>query len=69
MVVFTYLYIDMIFAFYRYVDSFSVFTPLYFIVGWLYEHDCLECLMCICFIFWYLYLFSAIEHVPQGKVL
>ena len=30
---------------------------------------CFECLMCMCFVFLYLHLFSAIEHVSHGKAL
>ena len=28
-----------------------------------------ECLICMCFLFLYLHLFSAIEHVSHGKAL
>ena len=30
---------------------------------------CFECLMCMCFVFLYLHLFSAIEHVSHEKAL
>ena len=40
----------------------------------MFQHDyldtcCFECLICICFVFLYLHLFSAIEHVSHGKAL
>ena len=40
----------------------------------MFEHDCLDagcfgCLICMCFVFLCLHLFSAIEHVSHGKVL
>ena len=40
----------------------------------MFEHDCLGtccfgCLLCMCFVFWYLHLFSTIEHVSHGRVL
>ena len=39
-----------------------------------FEHECLDtsyfgCLICMCFIFLYLHLFSTIEHVSNGKAL
>ena len=42
--------------------------------SWMFQHDyldtyCFECLICMCFIFLYLHLFSAIEHVSHGKAL
>ena len=30
---------------------------------------CFECLICMCFVFLYLHLFSAVEHVSHGKAL
>ena len=30
---------------------------------------CFECLICLCFVFLYLHLFSAVEHVSHGTVL
>ena len=43
-------------------------------LSWMFQHDyldtyCFECLKCICFVFLYLHLFSAIEHVSHGKAL
>ena len=39
-----------------------------------FRHDyldtyCFGCLLCMCFVFLYLHLFSAIEHVSHGKAL
>ena len=70
MVVITYVYIDAIFAIHGYVD---IFNP-YLLLNWMFEHDCLDtccfgCLICMCFVFLYLHLFSAIEHVSHGKAL
>ena len=58
------------FAFYGYVDFF--YPPL--LLTWMFEHDCLDtccfkCLICMCFIFLCLHLFSATEHVSHGKAL
>ena len=44
------------------------------LLSWMFEHDCLNtccfgCLICMCFVFLYLHLFSATEHVSHGKVL
>ena len=46
----------------------------FFMLSWMFQHDCLdtycfECLICICFIFLYLHLFSATEHVSHAKAL
>ena len=43
----------------------------FFILNWTF-HDyldtcCFECLICMCFVFLYLHLFSAIEHVSHGR--
>ena len=69
MVGLTYVYIDMILAFYGYI-----FLCPSLLLSWMFEHDCLDtccvgCLICMCFEFLYLHLFSAIEHVLHGKVL
>ena len=45
-----------------------------FMLSWMFQHDyldicCFEFLKCICFVFWYLHLCSAIEYVSHGKVL
>ena len=43
------------------------------LLSWMFEQDCLGtcfgCLVCTCFVFLYLHLFSAMEHVPHGKAL
>ena len=44
------------------------------LLNWMFEHDCLDtccfgCLTCMCFVFLYLHLFSAVEHVSHGKTL
>ena len=43
-------------------------------LSWMIQHDyldtyCLECLICMCFVFLYWHLFSAIEPVSHGKAL
>ena len=45
-----------------------------FMLSWMFQHDYLdtyycECLICMCFVFLYLHLFSAIEHISHGKAL
>ena len=45
-----------------------------FLLSWILDHACLDtcsfgCLICMHFIFLYLYLFSAIEHVSREKAL
>ena len=47
---------------------------LCFMLNWMFQHDylntyCFECLICMRFVFLYLHLFSAVEHVSGGKVL
>ena len=47
---------------------------LLFMLSWVFQHGyldtyCFECLICMCFVFLYLHLFSAIEHVSHGKAL
>ena len=61
MVIVTYLYVDMEFGFYGYF--FSLNTHL--LLSWIFEHDyldtcCFRCLICMCFVFLYLHLFSPI---------
>ena len=68
----TYVCIDTIFAFHRHVDYFSFDPSL--LSNWMFEHDCsftcyFCCLTCMSFVFLYLHLFSAIEHVSHGKAL
>ena len=46
----------------------------FFMLSWMFQHNylgtyCFECLICMCFVFLYLHLFSAIEHVSHGKAL
>ena len=70
MVGITYVYIDMAFGFCGY----NVFLNPYLLLGWMFEHDCLDtccfgCLSCMCFAFLYLHLFSAVEHVSHRKAL
>ena len=41
------------------------------LLRWMFDHDCLDtccfgCLICMCFVFLYLHLFGAIEHVSHG---
>ena len=50
------------------------FMGILFMLSWMFQHDYLdtyyfECLICMCFVFLYLHLFSAIEHVSHGKAL
>ena len=67
----TYVYVDTIFAFMG-----TLFFPLYpsLLLSWMFEHDCLDtcciwCLICKGFVFFYLHLSSAAEHVSHGKAL
>ena len=58
-----FLYDDMVCGFYGYS---------FFMLSWMFQHDyldtyCFECLICMCFVFSHLHLFSAIEHVSHGK--
>ena len=60
-----FVYADTVFGFYGY--SFVM-------LSWMFQHDyldtcCSECLICMCFVFLYLQLFSTIEHVSHGKAL
>ena len=46
----------------------------FFLLNWMFQHDGLdttvfECLVCMRFLFLYLHLFSATEHVSYGKAL
>ena len=59
-----FVYVDSVYGFYGYsflclVGCFSMNFDTY----------CFECLICMCFVFLYLRLFSAIEHVLHGKTL
>ena len=47
---------------------------LVFMLSWMFQDDyldtyCFECLICMCFAFLYLHLFSVDEHVSHGKAL
>ena len=60
-----FVYVDTVYGFYGY----SVFM-----LSWMFQHDyldtyCFECLICMGFVFLYLHLFSAIEHVSHGKAI
>ena len=60
-----FVYVDTVEWFYEY----SFFT-----LNWMFQHDyldtyCSECLICMRFVFLYLHLFSAIEHVSLEKAL
>ena len=58
-----------------YVDAiYGVLWVFFFMLIWKFQHDyldtyCFECLICMYFVFLYLHLFSAIEHVSHGNVL
>ena len=46
----------------------------FLMLSWKLQHDyldtcCFECRMCMCIVFLYLHLVSAIEHVSHGKAL
>ena len=45
----------------------------FLLLSWMFQHDCLDvcCFEClyVCFVFFYLPLFSAIEHASHGKAL
>ena len=64
-------------AFYGYILFFSSFFSFIYpslLPSWMFEHDCLDmccfrCLICMCFVFLYLHLFTTIEHVSHGKAL
>ena len=60
-----FVYVDTVFGFYGYS---------FFKLSWMFQHDyldtcCFECLICMCFVFLYLHLFSPAEHVSHGKAL
>ena len=56
-----------------YADMYMGFMGILFMLSWMFQHDyldtCFECLICRCFVFLYLHLFSALEHVSHGKAL
>ena len=54
--------------------NYGLVWVFFFMLSWMFQHDyldtyCFECLICMCFVFLYLHLFSAIEHVSHGKML
>ena len=64
-----FVYVDMVFGFYG-----VLFVCFLLMFSWMFQHDyldtcCSECLICMCFAFVYLHLFSATEHVSHGKAL
>ena len=64
----------MVWVIFLHVDTVSGLYGCFFMLSWMFQHDyidtcCFECLICMCFVFLYLHLFSAIEHVSHGKVL
>ena len=60
---------------YVYVDTvYRFLLVFFFMLSWMFQHDyldtyCFECRICMCFVFLYLHLFSAIKHVSHGKAL
>ena len=61
-----FMYVDTVYGSYGY--------PFLYLVGCFSMNDyldtyCFECLICMCFVFLYLHLFSVIEHVSHGKAL
>ena len=61
-----FVYTDTVFGFYGY--SF-LYDGCFSIPGNCLDTCCFECLICMCFVFLYLHLFSAVEHVSHGKAL
>ena len=65
----------MVGAVFVFVDTVYGFLSVFFLMlSWMFQHAyldtyCFECLICMCFVFLYLHLFSAIEHVSHGKAL
>ena len=67
--------ISTIFVFYGYIYFLFVcmcvfcYTHLYCLVGCfsMIGHSCFVCLTCMCFVFLYLHLFSAVEYVSHRK--
>ena len=58
----------------RFMGTFFFYPSLLLSSVFDFEHDrleicCFECLICMHFVFLYLHLFSAIEHVSHGKAL
>ena len=58
-----FVYVDTVFGFYGY--SFLCLVGCFSMIIW----KPAECLICMCFVFLYLHLFSAIEYVSHGKAL
>ena len=65
----------MVVVVFEYVDTVYGFLWVFFsMLSWMFQHDyldtyCFECLISMCFVFLYLHLFGAIEHVSYGKAL
>ena len=59
------MYFDAVFGFYGY--SFLCLVGCFSMIIW--TPAVFECLICMCFVFLYLHLFSAIEHVSHGNAL
>ena len=69
------VYIDTVFGFWGTFLSFSTFffNPS-LLLSWMFEHDfwthaVLGCHICMCVVFLYVRLFSAVQHVSHGKAL
>ena len=50
------------------------YMGIFYLLSWMFQHDsldtcCFERLISMCFVFLYLHLFSATEHVSRGKAL
>ena len=58
-----------------YIDTvYGFLWVFFFMLNWMFQHDyldtySLECLICMCFVFLYLHLFSATKHVSHEKAL
>ena len=58
-----------------YVDTvYGFLWAFFFMLSWIFQHDylntyCFVCLICMCFVFLYLHLFIATEHVSHGNAL
>ena len=57
-----------------FVDTYLGFWVFFFMLSWMFQHVYLdtcrfECFICMCFLFLYLHLLSATEHVSHGKAL
>ena len=59
------MYVDTAYGFYRY--SFSCLVGCFSMIN--LDTYCFECLLCMCFVFLDLHLFSANKHVSHGTAL